>query len=119
MKKQLQQMGTELQEIMIYQSPPELGALWTEVNVMMQRMGAEQKILIVSQMKIKGFVPRFDIEPDFTIDYNEKKHYFEFELSIYGIYIGRKQTECIMGIDGNRVIYTPPNRLSESLTAQA
>ena len=85
----------------------------------MPRLKTEYIKLIVSQMKIKGFVPRFDIEPDFTIDYNEKKHYFEFELSIYGIYIGRKQTECIMGIDGNRVIYTPPNRLSESLTAQA
>ena len=52
MRKQLEQMGTELQEIMIYQSPPELGALWTEVNLMMQKMGAEQKILIAKQMKI-------------------------------------------------------------------
>jgi hypothetical protein len=51
MKKQLEQMGTELQEIMIYQSPPELGALWTDVNVMMKRMGAEQKILITKQMQ--------------------------------------------------------------------
>ena len=56
MKKQLQQMGTELQEIMRYQSPPELGALWTEVNVMMQRMGAEQKTLIVSQMKKQALI---------------------------------------------------------------
>ena len=52
MRKQLEQMGTELQEIMIYQSPPELGALWTEVNIMMQKMGAEQKILIAKQMKL-------------------------------------------------------------------
>ena len=51
MRKQLEQMGTELQEIMIYQSPPELGALWTDVNQMMRQLGAEQKILIISQMK--------------------------------------------------------------------
>jgi len=51
MRKQLEQMGTELQEIMIYQSPPELGALWTDVNKMMRQLGAEQKILIISQMK--------------------------------------------------------------------
>ena len=31
MKKKLEQMEIELREIMIYQSPPELGALWTEV----------------------------------------------------------------------------------------
>jgi hypothetical protein len=51
MQKQLEQMGTELQEIMIYQSPPELGALWTDVNRMMKTIGQEQKILIVSEMQ--------------------------------------------------------------------
>jgi len=53
MRKQLEQMGTELQEIMIYQSPPELGALWSEVNDMMKNMGEQQKVLIISQMKKK------------------------------------------------------------------
>ena len=52
MKKQLEQMGTELQEIMIYQSPPELGALWTDVNRMMAKMGDQQKILVAKQMRI-------------------------------------------------------------------
>jgi hypothetical protein len=52
MKKQLEQMGTELQEIMIYQSPPELGALWTDVNRMMAKMGDQQKILVARQMRI-------------------------------------------------------------------
>jgi hypothetical protein len=51
MRKQLEQMGTELQEIMIYQSPPELGALWTEVNQMMKVMGEQQKKLIITEMQ--------------------------------------------------------------------
>ena len=51
MRKQLEQMGTELQELMIYQSPPELGALWTDVNAMMKKMGEQQKILIISNMQ--------------------------------------------------------------------
>ena len=51
MKKQLEQMGTELREIMVYQSPPELGALYTEVEEMMKQMGKEQKVLIAQQMK--------------------------------------------------------------------
>jgi hypothetical protein len=51
MIKQLEAMGKELQEIMIYQSPPELGALWTDVNAMMKKLGAEQKILIATQMQ--------------------------------------------------------------------
>jgi hypothetical protein len=51
MKKQLQQMEVELRELMVYQSPPELGALYTEVEEMMKQMGKEQKSLIVQQMK--------------------------------------------------------------------
>jgi len=51
MKKQLEQMGTELREIMVYQSPPELGALYTEVEEMMEVMGKQQKSLIIQQMK--------------------------------------------------------------------
>jgi hypothetical protein len=51
MKKQLEQMGTELREIMVYQSPPELGALYTEVEEMMKEMGKEQSVLIISEMK--------------------------------------------------------------------
>jgi len=51
MRKQLEEMGKELREIMVYQSPPELGALYTEVSEMMKEMGAEQEILIAKQMK--------------------------------------------------------------------
>lgn len=51
MRKQLEQMGTELREIMVYQSPPELGALYTEVEEMMEIMGKQQRGLIVQQMK--------------------------------------------------------------------
>ena len=77
------------------------------------RLKAEYIRLIVSEMRLSGYVPRFDIEPDFTIDYNEKKKYFEFELTIHGIYVGRKQIEWIVGIDGNKPIYTHKSRSNE------
>jgi len=51
MRKQLEQMSVELRELMVYQSPPELGALYTEVEEMMQQMGKEQKVLIAQQMQ--------------------------------------------------------------------
>ena len=54
MKKQLEQMGTELRELMIYQSPPELGALFTDVEAMTKVMGAQQKILIAQQMQAEA-----------------------------------------------------------------
>jgi hypothetical protein len=51
MKKQLEQMGAELRNLMIYESPPELGALYTDVEEMMKKLGEEQKILISRQMR--------------------------------------------------------------------
>ena len=51
MKKQLEQMSADLRELMVYQCPAELGALYTEVESMMKEMGKEQKVLIAQQMK--------------------------------------------------------------------
>jgi len=51
MKKQLEQMKTELREMLVYDSPPELGALWTDVNEMMKDMGAQQKVLLTRKMR--------------------------------------------------------------------
>jgi hypothetical protein len=51
MKKQLEQMSAELRELMVYQSPKELGALYTDVEAMMKQLGKEQKVLITSQLQ--------------------------------------------------------------------
>lgn len=51
MRKKLEQMGVELRELMVYQSPPELGALYTEVNEMMMKISEEQSIAIGKQMQ--------------------------------------------------------------------
>ncbi len=50
MRKQLEQMSVDLRELMVYQSPPELGALYTEVEEMMKHMGETQRQLIQKQM---------------------------------------------------------------------
>lgn len=50
LKKQLQAMADELRELMVYQSPPELGALWTEVEAMMKTVGKEQAGAIALEM---------------------------------------------------------------------
>lgn len=58
MKKQLEQMSVDLRELMVYQSPPELGALYTEVEAMMKQMGKEQSILIAKQMQRQAVVEK-------------------------------------------------------------
>jgi hypothetical protein len=51
LKKQLEHMSAELREIMVYQSPPELGALWTDVEAMMKTVGKEQSLAIAAEMR--------------------------------------------------------------------
>ena len=51
MQKQLEAMGKELRELMIYQSPPELGALFTEVESMTKELGKEQKVLMARELE--------------------------------------------------------------------
>jgi hypothetical protein len=58
MRKQLEQMSVDLRELMIYQSPPELGALYTEVEEMMKEMGKEQKVLLIKQMKQEAILEK-------------------------------------------------------------
>lgn len=51
MRKQLEEMSKDLRELMVYQSPPELGGLYTEVEAMMKHMGQTQRVLIAKQMQ--------------------------------------------------------------------
>ena len=44
-------MQVELRELMVYQSPPELGGLWTDVEDMMKDMGTQQKVLLTRKMR--------------------------------------------------------------------
>lgn len=77
------------------------------------RLKGEYIRLLVSEMRLSGYVPRFDIDPDFTIDYNHKKNYFEFELTLHGVYTGRKQSEWILGIDGHKPILIQESKSKE------
>ena len=50
MRKKLEQMGVELRELLVYQSPPELGGLYTDVSAMMKKITEEQTVAIAKKM---------------------------------------------------------------------
>jgi hypothetical protein len=77
------------------------------------RLKNEYTALLFSEMRIAGYVPRLDISADFTIEYNEQKQYFEFKLSLYGVYVGKRKSEWITGIDETKAIYTQKSKSSE------
>ena len=77
------------------------------------RLKQEYLYLIDFQMRSAGYVPRLDIDTDFTIEYNEKAQTYNFELSIYGVYVGKRKSEWILGVDERAVIPIQQNRSKE------
>lgn len=91
------------------------GSIYDDSSI--PRLKEEYIKILETQMKLQGFSPRLDINPDFTIEYTGKL--YNFELSIYGTFVGKKNAECLIGIDKNKPIFIQQNRLSESSADQA
>ncbi len=87
------------------------GAIKDEAAV--PRLKEEYIRLLIVQMRETGYVPRIDIEPSFTLDYNNEKESFNFKLTVYGIFIGRKKTEWIIAVDGSKPISLQKSKLKE------
>jgi hypothetical protein len=83
------------------------------------RLRKEYAILLRTEMRLSGYVPRTDISQDFTIEYNEKSKIFNFKLTIYGSYIGKKKSEWVLGLDGSKPIYTQKIKSNEFSRDQA
>jgi hypothetical protein len=79
----------------------------------LSRLKTEYEHLLITEMRLSGYVPRIDIVPDFTLDYNHTKEYFEFKLTMYGIYVGKKKSEWIIAVDETKPIYTQKNKSNE------
>lgn len=85
---------------------------------MIGRLKTEYIRLLVSEMKLSGYVQRLDLDPDFTIRYNDVKNFFEFELSVQAVYAGKRKSKWIVGIDGTNPIFIPQSKSEESLQDQ-
>lgn len=80
----------------------------------------DQYIRMVNDlMYTKGYLPRIDIDPDFTVMYNGRT--FEFKLSAYGVFVGKRKCEQFSGVDKNRLIMRPTqqNKSEESYNPAA
>jgi hypothetical protein len=84
-------------------------------DVALARLKKEYVRLVTTEMRLSGYVPRLDISPDFTISFNHEKKYFEFTLSVYGTFVGKKRSLWITGVDETRVVSTQQNRSNVSL----
>ena len=85
-------------------------------DALIPRLQTEYINILNTQMKLQGYAPRLDIDPQFTIEYNGKS--YNFKLSVYGTFVGRKNSEWMQGIDGFKPIFIQKNRLETYLKDQ-
>ena len=90
------------------------GNIKDESNI--YRLKEEYIRILETQMRLQGFAPRLDIDSDFTIEYTGK--IYNFKLSVYGTYVGKKNAECLIGIDKNKPIFIQQNKSKESSADQ-
>lgn len=76
------------------------GEIYDESTI--PRMREQYILMLQTMMKSKGYLVRYDIDPEFSIMYNGKT--FEFKLSLYGVFVGRKRAEWFDGVDRNKLI---------------
>lgn len=91
------------------------GEIYDESTII--RLKEQYILMLQTMMKSKGYLIRYDIDPDFTIMYNGKT--FDFKLSIYGVFVGKKKAQWFDGIDKNNLIKnsTQKSRSEESLNS--
>lgn len=85
-------------------------------DCMIAKMKEEYIRMLSESMRYSGYVQRIDIDPDWTISYTG--NHYEFTLSVYGSYIGKKNATCIEALDKNRPIYTPQSKSGQSSLGQ-
>lgn len=70
------------------------------------RIKKEVEDNIVDGMRKKGWVPVIDLLPQLFWDYNSKQENFNFEITIYGTFVGKKKAQQeILGILDSRPIF--------------
>lgn len=68
------------------------------------RLRQEYQRLTEQNMRDQGYVPVLDLEPLFYIEYNHENDYYEFELVMYSMYVGKRKAKEYIGFSGQSLV---------------
>ena len=66
------------------------------------RVRQMQEKLLLEDMRDRGYVPVLDLDPQFSISYNESRDNYSFYLEMFGVYVGKKKALEIEGFSGQQ-----------------
>ncbi len=68
------------------------------------RLRKEYERLIVSNMRDQGYVPILDLDTQFHLVYSQELDTYQFDIILYGIYVGKKKAHLYEGFSGQSLI---------------
>lgn len=68
------------------------------------RLRIEYQRLIESDMREQGYVPILDLDIQFSLLYDEPNDLYEFDIVVYGVYVGKKKAHLYEGFSGQNLI---------------
>lgn len=68
------------------------------------RLRAEYERLIESDMREQGYVPILDLDTQFSLLYYEDQDTYEFDIVVYGVFVGKKKSHMYEGFSGQNLI---------------
>lgn len=68
------------------------------------RLRIEYQKLIETDMREQGYVPILDLDVQFSLSYDEPNDLYEFDIVVYGVYVGRKKSHLYEGFSGQSLI---------------
>ena len=93
------------------------GTIYDSAHI--DRLKTEYLALVVMQMRDRGYVPRIDIDYQFTMWYDEDKNQYNFKMSVYGVYVGPKKAQAIKAIMNYKPIYERSDVVTQGSTVKA
>lgn len=93
------------------------GTIYDSAHI--DRLKTEYLALVVMQMRDKGYVPRIDIDYQFTMWYDQDKNQYNFKMSVYGVYVGPKKAQEIKAIMNYKPIYERSDVVMQGSTVKA
>lgn len=74
------------------------GSIADEAFIPQAKEMFEREVLL--SMRDKGYVPIYDINTQFSTSYDVMHNKFDFDITLYGIYVGKRRAKTIDGFSG-------------------
>jgi hypothetical protein len=77
------------------------------------RLRQQYEAIAEEYMRAKGYIPHYDLDPVFTIEYTTQG--FKFKYTRYGVYVGKAKSRCYQAIVGTKMM---PMTLTQQLKSE-